>query len=1141
MFKKVFFIFISLFIIVNSCAQTKQIRFKRLTIDDGLSLSSVYCIHQDSKGFMWFGTEDGLNRYDGKNFRIFRADPFNQNTISHKWIDQVYEDKSGNLWFGSRGGLTKFNPKYEIFKQFKESSDKSEKISSDTITALLEDNDNKIWVGTINGLNKIDIKTNKTHIFNKISARVNDLIIDKKGNVWIATSNGLYFYDNKNNILNNVNIAKINDENLSVSSLVIENDKLWIGSNIGLISYDMFSNEFLHFNISKSKINPNPEQAIEKLFLDKNNNLWVGALDGLYLFDKKNVNFKLYVYTTNVSNSQAISPIKNIHQDKKGNIWYATFGDGLFKIEKDGKLINYNNNPADPTSLSYNSIHSIFEDRAGVLWFGTFGAGISIYFPQAHKFDLITSDPNDENSLSTNFIWSILEANDGSVWIGTNNNGLDRYFPKTGKYIHYKHKPSDNTSLSNQTVRKIFQDSKSNIWIATNGGGLNKFIVKSGKFKHYKNIPNDLSSISNDFVRGIFEDKNGKLWVGTQNGLNCFNPNTEKFERFTYSTENEKSISHNYIYTGILQDKNDNLWVGTIGGGLNKMDIKSKTFKRYLNNPNEKAGISDNMVFSIYEDENKYLWIGTNSGLNKFDPKTEKFQRFGVKEGLPNEVIYSVLPDKNGNIWLSTNFGLSRFNISSFEVQNFTVNDGLQSNEFNGGAYHLGKSGLMYFAGVYGLNIFDPDKILRSENPSEIVITKIEIFGQQVDVETIKNSKNKVSDNYIFEMDGKYCLSENISYTNEIILDYDHNFFSLEFSALNMSIPEKVEYAYIMENLDKVKNYSGNRNFVSYVKMKPGRYIFKVRAKNEEGIWSNSIAELNIIIKPPFWKTWWFLLIEITIVFIFIFFIYRYLLKIKTNKILLSQNEKIKNTNLKLSESEKNLKELNATKDKFFSIISHDLKNPFSSVLSLSESVSMNFNDIDDEDKLSVFQKIHSSVKQIYSLLDNLLTWSRSQSKKLTFEPVEFNLSKLIEINVNLNRMPAENKGIKINSIYDNDLLVYADREMINTVIRNLVNNAVKFSSNGDVIEIKAIKENSNIKVSIKDQGIGISKKNIEKLFRIDMKFKLSGTSGEKGTGLGLILCKEFVEKNKGYIQVNSKLGEGSIFEFTIPKNNYKH
>jgi len=397
----------------------------------------------------------------------------------------------------------------------------------------------------------------------------------------------------------------------------------------------------------------------------------------------------------------------------------------------------------------------------------------------------------------------------------------------------------------------------------------------------------------------------------------------------------------------------------------------------------------------------------------------------------------------------------------------------------------------------------------------------------------VKRSKNKK--NKIFEYEGQYYFHESISYTKEIVLDYSNNFFSLEFAALNNPLPYKVQYAYKMENLDKDWNYSGNRNYVSYVRLKPGKYLFKVKAKNPDDIWSSTSAEISIHILPPFWQTWWFILVEIFIVFNLFMLIYRYLLKTRTNKLLKTQNEKIILVNKQLSESELSLKELNNTKDKFFSIISHDLKNPFSSLLSLSESVKEEFHHLDDEDKLKIFNKIHDSASQIYNLLNNLLTWSSTQRNRISFEPVEFNLSKLIDININLHRTAAEKKGINLISNIQECSMAYADREMINTVIRNLISNAVKFSSKGSSIEIETKQEKSFIEVKIKDQGTGISEEDLQKLFRIDVKFKSTGTSGEKGTGLGLILCKEFVEKNKGQIKVESILKKGSVFSFTLP------
>jgi len=1143
MIKKVIFGILFLFLANVIWSQSKQIRFKRLTIDDGLSLSSVYAIFQDSKGFMWFGTEDGLNRYDGKNFRIFRPDASNPNSISQKWVDQIYEDKSGILWFGSRGGITSFNPKNEVFTQYKHALEASKSLSNDTVLCFLEDNEKQLWVGTLAGLNRINLETGilsrislQNNELEGLSTKINVLFLDDDENIWIGTEIGLYLYDKQAQKLSQIELNISNRPIFRILSIAQGNDRIWIGTNHGLISYFLKKKTAELHSIPNSLLNPNPSQIIENIYKKNDEEIWIGATDGLYRFMKTEKTFKAYVYAPDVSNSQSINPIKPIWGDLHGDIWYGTFGAGLYKITKEGLISNYNNNPGDQKSLSSNSIHSMYEDRAGLHWFGTFGGGINIFDPLSHKFDLVTNNPNDINSLSSNFVWSMMEANNGSVWIGTNNTGISKYNPKTEQFIHYNHHPNNPNSLSNPTVRYIFQDSRGDIWAATDGGGLNKFMPQTGSFKHYRYSPNDINSISSDFVRGIYEDHNGVLWVGTQQGLNSFNPATEKFKRFLSLPGDNTSLSHNYIYTGIIQDRKGNLWVGTIGGGLNKMDIQSGTFKSYLNDPQNPESISDNMVFWIYEDIQGIIWLGTNSDLNRFDPETEKFKRFGLNEGLPNDVIYGILPDEDNNIWLSTNYGLSKFNLKNYSTKNFDINDGLQSNEFNGGAAHLGKSGKMYFAGIYGLNIIDPKKLKVSENKAELTITSLEVFGQEIEViepyQIILQEKSKYE---VFESDGKYFFSESISYTDEIVLDYENNFFSLEFAALNTPLPDKVEYAYIMENLDKDWNYAGNRNFVSYARLKPGSYTFKVKAQNPDGLWSESIAELKIRIKPPFWHSWWFIALEIFVAFNLFMLIYRYLLKSKTNKLLQAQNEQITQVNKQLSESEQSLKELNATKDKFFSIISHDLKNPFSSLLSMSESISKNFQHTDDEDKLTIFNMINESVKHIYSLLNNLLTWSRAQRERISFEPVEFDLSTLIEININLHRIAAEKKGVNLIANYEENIKAYADREMINTVIRNLINNAVKFSASGNSIEIESKKKDSSVEVLIKDQGIGISEENLQKLFCIDVKFKSTGTSGEKGTGLGLILCKEFVEKNKGKIKVESILGKGSIFSFSVP------
>jgi signal transduction histidine kinase len=467
------------------------------------------------------------------------------------------------------------------------------------------------------------------------------------------------------------------------------------------------------------------------------------------------------------------------------------------------------------------------------------------------------------------------------------------------------------------------------------------------------------------------------------------------------------------------------------------------------------------------------------------------------------------------------------------------MNDGLQSNEFNGGAYHRGHDGRLYFGGVYGLNWIDPASIEPVRNVTQVTLTKLEVLGKEVEVAGVDLEEEfEDTPGRIVEFDGEFYSSENVTYMEEIVLDYGHRFFSIEFSALNNLQPGKLQYSYMMENLETDWNKAGERNYVSYANMKAGSYVLKVIAENEDGYRSDPPLRLMIEITPPFWRSWWFILIEVLLASAVAVMIYIYLLRTRTNRLLKYQNQQISLANEALRKSEKNLMELNATKDKFFSIISHDLKNPFSSLLAISELMVDSFDDTDEEDHKSGFKKIHKSIKHLLDLLENLLTWSRSQRGRIKYDPVRFNLSSLIHENVNLHKLLAEKKGIMLLSCEHDDMYAYGDRDMINSVIRNLMTNAVKFTDRDKKVEVKVEAKEEKIEVSVVDEGIGISQENMERLFRIDEKYKSTGTAGEKGTGLGLIICREFVEKNGGEINVTSKPGKGSTFSFTIPMTN---
>ncbi len=1132
---------LSLFILQG---QDEYVRFKRITIDDGLSLSSVYNIYQDSKGFMWFGTEDGLNKYDGRSITVYGATTDQHYILANKWIELVYEDRAGMIWLGSRGGLTMYNPRKGIFNTLRHDPNSLLSLSNDTISAIIADLRNDVWIGTFSGLNKVDRFTGEvTRVIpdapelNGLNSHITGFAVDRSGTLWIGTSQGLFTQDRKSGLFFNETISGTLAPGTPIKCMALGGGSLWLGTAMGMLEVDLSG---LGNHLFLPAFPGETLSDIRNLLVDRNEQVWVQTAEGLFCYCSREDGMVKVLDAGVSTNSLALNSVEPLVEDEQGNIWYGTFGDGVFKVNPlTLEYQHYSHNPADPSSLSENAVNCIFEDRSGVLWFGTFGAGISMLDPSANRFTLFKNDPFNSNSLASSFIWTIFQTTENTVWFGTNAFGISCYNIDQKTFRHFNHDPLDPGSLSHSSVRKVYQDSKKRIWVGTDGGGLNLFLPEDQSFRHFLHDPDNERTISDNSVRAIYEDRHGRLWVGTRNGLNLFKPETGEFKRYLHDDTDPGSISHNFVYSSIFLDENDDLWVGTYGGGLCKMDTRNGTFTNFMHDPEDPNTISDNIVFSTYQDEMGRIWIGTNSGLNMFYPATGSFRRFGVGEGLANEVIYGVLPDNNNHIWLSTNLGIIRFDLETFAVKNFDKNDGLQSNEFNGGSFHRGRDNKLYFGGVYGLNVIDPEIIDPVEKVPQVTLTDLEVLGKKAHIAGIdleeEFNENPLS---IIEYEGEFYSSENVTYLEEIVLDYKYRYFSVEFAALNNLQSDKLNYAYIMENLESEWTQAGKRNYVSYANMKAGTYTLKVVAENSDGFRSDPPMELKIVITPPVWQLWWFILLEVLLATAIAWLIITFLVRSRTNRLLKSQNQQISEANEALRKSEKNLMELNATKDKFFSIISHDLKNPFASLLSISELMVENFNDTDRDDHRAGFRKINQSVKHLLNLLENLLTWSRSQRGRIKYEPLRFNLSAMIQENLNLHRLAAEKKGIVLTALEQEEIFAYGDRDMINSVIRNLMTNAVKFTDRDRKVEIRVDSIGGLLQVNIVDEGIGIPGEYINKLFNIDEKYKATGTAGEKGTGLGLIICREFVEKNGGEISVQSKPGVGSTFSFTLPMSN---
>ena len=806
------FIFTVILLVHPLAASVENTKFERITIQEGLSQSSVRSIIQDKRGFMWFATVDGLNKYDGYSLKIFRPDPNNPNSISSPFLRDVIEDRQGDFWIATNGsGLNRYNPKTGNFKRFNQDAADPNSLSHDYVWALHESSKGEIWVGTDGGgLNKFNPQDNSftqyRHNTQDPQSLSDDRVVaiceDKQGFIWCGTRNG------------------------------------------GLNKLDPVSGQCKRFQNEPGNSNSLSHNYVWCLLFDKDGFLWIGTHGGgLNRLDINSETFVHFLHQPQVVNSLCHNDVNALYQDGNGIFWIGTNGGGINQFDP-VKLTfkHYRHHPNRPFSISDDHIFSICEDRSGVLWFGTSVGGVNKLVRNRDRFSLFQREAAADNTLSDNLIWSLFEDREGFLWVGTQVGGLNRINRKSGEIKSFLTNPRDANSLSGNWVRVIYQppSQPDTLWIGTDVSGLNSLDLKSGRFSRYQYQAGNIDGISSNRIYSILEDKSGNLWIGTRTGgLNRLDRKTGKFTHFRHDPENPHSLSDDFVYK-IYQDSSGVLWIGTFSGGLNRFDPERGEFIRYQHDDNDPSSLSSNSVLSIYEDEAEVLWIGTGGGgLNMFDRKSEEFKYYGEAERLPNQVIYGVLGDHREEeryIWVSTNSGVSRFEPKTESVKNYTEKDGLQSNEFNGGAYfQSAKTGEMFFGGINGFNAFFPTKIKDNTYVPPILIT----------------SFRKLNKEFYFD--------KPVSEIREIRLSHRDFTFSFEFAALDFNAPEKNKYAYKMEGLDKGFIFTNaNNRQAHYSTVAPGTYTFRVIGSNNDGVWNDQGLALKIIITPPYWQTWWF-------------------------------------------------------------------------------------------------------------------------------------------------------------------------------------------------------------------------------------------------------------------------------------------
>lgn len=1055
----------------TSTAQPKYLQLNKFATEEGLSSSTIISLLQDHNGFMWIGTAEGLNRYDGSEFKVYKNDRSNPLSLPDNLvISMLLNGKI--MYIGTNAGLSMYNPRSDEFITFNQDS--------------------------------------SSCLYNLIF-QVRDI---EKG----------------------------------------PGESLYIAGNNDLILFNPVKNTYKSFLLKLENGQDLVNAKIDDVCFDSNKNLWLGTNKGLYLFQPKTQNFKLVNKGIN-NEDYSKTRFHKIIEDNTGKLWLASYAHGLFCINKsnegENRLVNYGHDPNNPKSILKNRLLSLAVDADNNLWIGAENDGVFLLNREEHNFWHFLTNDSDPLSATTYSGECLYFDNSENLWIGTYANGINIAPKNSDAIVSYSRFKGGDLSITNNMVNAFSEDKYGNIWIGTDGGGINAFDKKTGLFK---NLNTKNSKLPSDYILSMAADED-KIWLSTWGeGLLCYNQKKGTFESFStfnssiidnnifniwkapgndlwlgsyhsgllhYFPETDKSIVYNTSnsqinsnFVNVIRAGNDgNLFVGTQAGFLS-FNLETEQFKEYSLLDLDSKTLSNQHVYDILVENDTSVWVATLSGLNQINPKTGVNVKYTTKDGLPSNNIRGILKDDFGDLWFATSDGVCRFNKDGKKYTIFTKEDGLKGSEFRPRSLINDSEGRLYFGGVNGFIIIHPDKIAKNERIPVIQFTGFEIFNEQV----LPGATGSP-------------LQQIISETKELKLRHDQSVLTFHFSVLDYTRPGKNQHAYMLENFDKDWIFCGSKREVTYTNLDPGKYLLKIKGSNNNGVWNEEGVAIEITIIPPWWATWWFKLL--IVLFIIVAVLSLYFIRISS---LEKQKEKLEVT---VRERTQELAKINATKDKLFSIIAHDLRSPFNTILGFTNVLIDNYADFDKETTRRVLKDLKTSGENAFSLLENLLSWSQSQQNNIEFKPeiisVDSYVTKIID---EFGVISSKKKIELIDKITIMKFSVYADFNMLSLVFRNLIINALKFSHPKSEVWIEAKESVTGwVTFCITDHGIGMEQDKVNAIFKLGEQHSSIGTQGEKGTGLGLILSKEFIEKHKGRIWLESEFGKGSVFYFSVPKS----
>ncbi|WP_298535621.1 hybrid sensor histidine kinase/response regulator transcription factor [uncultured Algibacter sp.] len=1088
--------------------ENTPLKFEKLNPEDGLIHNSITSIFQDSKGYMWFGSFNGLYKYDGYNYKIYINELENNRSLIGNDILTLAEDKNGTLWVGTTQGLCRYNRSTDDFSRSLPAKNEDLFIEN-KIFAIYQDSFNTVWVGTDNGLYQIGCEENNYDAvihqsdgssqglsFNSVKT----IIEDKYNNLWVGTKKGL-------------NRVSINRQGKPVFKQFLANSN----------NKHAISNNF-----------------ITSSYIDDNDNLWVGTKNGLNKLilssGENKTTFTQFFNDRNNKNSLANNYITAISQDDNKDLWIGTRYGGASRYSQ-GKFSTFQKNLGDNNSLSSNEVSSIFNGKYGVLWIGVIAGRVNKLDLNKKEIAHYKFNALDKTSLSDNIVNVIYEDSKKNIWIGTHNGGINKLIIEEGKTIfkNLNHDPINPNSLSSNNVFSFCEDNHGNYWIGTEDQGLNhvklpknKTLKKAKILRHFK----ETGAIPSNNISILMKDHLGDIWMGSfdGDGLMKFTPNQfgdtfPKVNHYKHQSLDENSISSDYI-SSIYEDSKNRLWIGTFGAGLMRIERDSNNnptdflkIKSQIKNPNS---LSNDNIFSITESKDGAIWIATfGGGLNKIEEKYIETEnphviRFGAEHGLTNQELYGILEDSNENLWLSSNKGIYKFNRKEERFTNFQTSDGFQALNFRKFSYFKGDNGLMYFGGINGFNVFKPESVKPNNFKPNVQIVDLKIFNESVGVNQ--------------EISGESLLKNAITETDSIELHSSINNFTLEFSGLHYASPKQNKYQYKLEGFDQFWNQTdASRRYATYSNLDAGVYKFKVKASNNDLIWNETPDTLIIKIHSPWWRTWWAYLIYFSII-VGLMFLFRHFIT--------KNNEYQSKLKIERIEQE-NLKKLNSAKLEFFTNISHELKTPLTLILGPLQHL-IDADSIDFKVK-NTLTGIERNAKNLYKLINQVLEFRRIENNESQISLSEGDLSKFIEEIVNSFYFLALERKIKLtfNSNKSNFHTLF-DWDKLEKIINNLISNCIKYTPKQGKIDVSLHFTNTlngeyKVEIMVEDTGIGIPKNQLALIFNRFYQINKSNRSSSMGSGIGLALTKALVKLHHGDITVKSKESEGSKFIITFP------